>query len=156
MTQQVVQSVHETGRVHRTNDLPQHASGDSIADDNNLGTNLGNNNNLLDGHVVRARSHQTTGLTSYDYAVQALVEVERMRMYRLSGQLEEKADRSRRKRQGEILVDEVEWLVEEDRVLREGLELFGNDWPRISRGLKPRRRTPHECRERIAQLAGHP
>lgn len=100
----------------------------------------------------QVRSHKASGLCSYDYALQAVHEAERARTYALSGQLAVKAELARRKRDGEVIMEEVVWLPEEDMALREGFEMFGTDWARLSRGLKARRRTADECRERMEEL----
>jgi hypothetical protein len=92
----------------------------------------------------------TTGLTSYEYAVQAANEAEQTR--RLKYSIESKRTIGKEKSEGKIFEDEVVWLREEDFVIREGIETFGEDWERIARGLKCRRRTAAECQERMRQL----
>ena len=128
-SQECAQDVLEPGRVHMHADqlLPR-------------------------GSVRRGKTHELSGLTSFDFAVQTLFEAEKARRYRLSGRLLEKKAIAERKLAGEIIWDEVKWLPEEDVVLREGFELFGTDWTRISQGLKARRRTADECRERMEEL----
>jgi hypothetical protein len=84
--------------------------------------------------------------------VQRLVEVEAKRWYAMSGKVAAKKQVARRRQAGEIIAEDIEWLEEEDFVLREGLERFGNNWEKISKGLKTRGRSPEECRQRFEQL----
>lgn len=104
------------------------------------------------GRYLHSRTPREIGMTSLDVAMQSLHEAEAWRRYQLSGKLAVKKAMSEAKQKGEVLLEEVGWLQEEDDVLREAFELYGTDWVVLSRTLRARRRTPAECRERMEQL----
>jgi hypothetical protein len=93
------------------------------------------------------------GPTALEIAVQRLQEAEDDRLYAVDADREARKERRRQRREGYLNLDEVQWVEEEDLVLREAFEAFGNDWDRISRALSPRDRNADECRERLEFLS---
>ena len=112
----------------------------------------------------------SSGISSLELQVQKLQEQEDDRMYALNADKQVTAEQKTAWRHASRLsMDNVAWTRQEDLVLREAVELFGQSqnavkddepdrfsdwlWDRVAVALKARKRSPDECRERMLQLS---
>ncbi|KAI3658116.1 hypothetical protein MP638_005055 [Amoeboaphelidium occidentale] len=100
----------------------------------------------------RPMARYDTGLTVLEIMSQKVAEQEELRRQKARASAESRNKTFESKKNDIVILEEVEWTKEEDMVLREGLEMFGNQWDKISNALRSRKRTPDECRERMELL----